>query len=216
MRIVREGWPFIIGCLVVSDVFLRCAIYLRLRICIVPAVIFFILTAFCAYFFRDPARIVPKDDTLILSPADGRVLEVIETSDPIDSGPVWMIRIFLSVFDPHLQRSPVAGRVRRIEYKKGKFLDARDPKAPFENEQNRIEIESTTGAPMRLVVTQIAGLVARRIVCWVKVGQTVEAGERMGLIRFGSQVDVVLPTSCRVQVKAGDVITAGDTVLAKR
>lgn len=216
MKIVREGWPFIIGCLVVADLFLLGAILGKYRLLLIPAVVFFILTAFCGYFFRDPARVVPKDDSLVLSPADGRVLEVIEGQDPIDSGSVWIIRIFLSVFDPHLQRSPIAGRVQRIAYKEGKFLDARDPKAPFENEQNRIEIVSTSGSSMKLVVTQIAGLVARRIICWVKEGQTVAAGERIGLIRFGSQVDVVLPKSCTVQVKAGDVITAGDTVLAKR
>ncbi len=215
MRIVREGWPFIIGCLAIANVFLLCGILFKLRWLLVPAIIFLILSAFCAYFFRDPRRVIPKNDKWVLSPADGRVLEVIEGKDPIDAGPVWVIRIFLSVFDPHLQRSPVAGTVRRIEYKRGKFLDARDPQAPFENEQNRIEIESA-GAPMRLVVTQIAGLVARRIICWVKEGQTIEAGQRIGLIRFGSQVDVVLPKSCSVQVKAGDVITAGDTVLAQR
>ncbi len=215
MRIVREGWPFIIGCLIAADIFLLCAIFFRIRILIIPAVVFFILTAFCVYFFRDPFRVIPQNDKLVLAPADGRILEVIKGEDAIDAGPVWIIRIFLSVFDPHLQRSPVSGKVRRIEYKRGKFLDARDPKAPFENEQNRIEIDSADGQT-RLVVTQIAGLIARRIVCWVREGQTVQAGERIGLIRFGSQVDVVLPRSCQVQVRAGDVITAGDTVIAQR
>jgi phosphatidylserine decarboxylase len=214
MRIVREGWPFIIGCLVASDIFLLCAIFLKYRSCVVLAVVFLILTAFCAYFFRDPARVVPQDPKLVLSPADGKVLEVIEAKDSSSREPVWMIRIFLSVFDAHLQRSPMAGRVGRIQYTKGKFLDARDPKAHFENEQNRIEIESSDGAH-RFVVTQIAGLIARRIVCWVKEGQTVQAGERMGLIRFGSQVDVVLPKTCRIKVKAGDVVRAGDGILAE-
>lgn len=213
MRIVREGWPFIIGCLLAADIFLMCAIFLRLRSCVALAVLFFLATFFCAYFFRDPARVIPDGKNRILSPADGKVLELIEGSDPISSSPVWILRIFLSVFDPHLQRAPIAGRVKRIEYKTGKFLDARDPRAPFENEQNRIEIVSESGETA-VVVTQIAGLIARRIVCWVKEGQTVAAGDRIGLIRFGSQVDVVMPKSARVHVKAGDVITAGDTVLA--
>ncbi len=227
MRIVREGWPFILGCLVASDLFLLGGVLWRSAFCVALAVLFFLATAFCVYFFRDPARVVPQDDKLILCPADGKVMEVIEGKDAISSGPVWIIRIFLSVFDPHLQRSPVSGVVRAIQYKTGKFLDARDPQAAFENEQNRIEIvaspqpspdgrgrQSLGGAV--IVVTQIAGLIARRIVCWVKEGQRVQAGERIGLIRFGSQVDVVLPKSTTIKVKAGDVVTAGDTVLAEQ
>jgi len=215
MRIVREGWPFILGCLVASDLFLLGGIFWHSAFCIALATIAFLATAFCVYFFRDPARVVPQDSQLILCPADGKVMEVIEGQDSIASGSVWIIRIFLSVFDPHLQRSPVAGKVRAITYKTGKFLDARDPKAAFDNEQNRIEIAADSG-DFSLVVTQIAGLIARRIVCWVKEGQSVQAGERIGLIRFGSQVDVVLPKTATVKVKAGDVVTAGDTVLAQR
>jgi phosphatidylserine decarboxylase len=213
MRIVREGWPFILGCLIASDLFLAGAIVLHSWILTGVAVILFLATAFCLWFFRDPPRVIPAGDRLMLSPADGRILEIVEVKDPISTDPVWMLRIFLSVFEPHLQRSPVTGKVRAIQYKKGKFLDARDPKAPFDNEQNRIEIVPDSGAPA-LVVTQIAGLIARRIVCWVKEGQSVQAGERIGLIRFGSQVDVVMPKSVRLRVKQGDFVTAGDTVLA--
>jgi phosphatidylserine decarboxylase len=213
MRIVREGWPFILGCLIASDLFLAGAIVLKSGILTGIAVICFLATAFCGWFFRDPARVIPPGDRLFLAPADGRILEIIEGKDPIATESVWILRIFLSVFEPHLQRSPVAGKVRAIKYKKGKFLDARDPKAPFENEQNRIEIIPDSGVPA-LVVTQIAGLIARRIVCWVKEGQAVQAGERIGLIRFGSQVDVVMPKSARLRVKQGDFVTAGDTVLA--
>jgi phosphatidylserine decarboxylase len=214
MRIVREGWPFILGCLVASDLFLLGGGLLKSTLCVVLAVLLFIATLFCAYFFRDPARVIPEDAKLILSPADGKIMEIVEGKDAIASEPVWILRIFLSVFEPHLQRSPVAGKIRMIAYKKGKFLDARDPQAAFENEQNRIEISSNTG-PLNLVVTQIAGLIARRIVCWVKEGQEVQAGERIGLIRFGSQVDVVMPKSSKLKVKAGDFVTAGDTVLAE-
>jgi len=227
MRIVREGWPFILGCLIASDLFLTGAVILRSGILAGIALIFFIGTAFCAYFFRDPARVIPPGDSLILAPADGKILEVIEGKDSISSGPVWILRIFLSVFEPHLQRSPMAGRVRAIHYRKGKFLDARDPQAPFENEQNRIEIvasprpspdgrgRSEAAGEGVVVVTQIAGLIARRIVCWVKEGQDIQAGERIGLIRFGSQVDVVVSKSATLRVKAGDFVTAGDTVLAE-
>jgi phosphatidylserine decarboxylase len=179
----------------------------------VLATLFFLATAFCVYFFRDPARVIPPGDRLLLAPADGKILEIVDGEDPLSFGPVWILRIFLSVFEPHLQRSPIAGNVRAIRYKTGKFLDARDPKAPFENEQNRIEIVSDSGKTS-LVVTQIAGLIARRIVCWVKEGQHVQAGDRIGLIRFGSQVDVVMPKEARLRVKAGDFVTAGDTVLA--
>jgi len=214
MRIVREGWPFILGCLIAADLFLAGAIVLKSGVLTGMALVLFLASAFCAYFFRDPARVIPMGERLLLSPADGKILEIAEGQDSIAVGPVWVLRIFLSVFEPHLQRSPVAGRVKRIEYKKGKFLDARDPKAPFENEQNRIEIETQGSDPQVFVVTQIAGLIARRIVCWVKEGQKVEAGERIGLIRFGSQVDVVMPKQARLRVKAGDFVTAGDTVLA--
>ncbi len=212
---------------------------MRSRFCVALAVLLFIATAFCVYFFRDPARVIPQDTKLILSPADGKIMEIVEGKDPIVSEAVWILRIFLSVFEPHLQRSPVAGRIRKIEYKKGKFLDARDPKAAFENEQNRIEIvpspqpSPTSGgrgdknnipSPPQgervqgegaVVVTQIAGLIARRIVCWVKEGQSVQAGEKIGLIRFGSQVDMAFSKSVKLRVKAGDFVTAGDTVLAE-
>jgi phosphatidylserine decarboxylase len=214
MRIVREGWPFIIGCLAASDILILVGLRLNSNFSLVLAVLFFLATAFCAYFFRDPARVIPVGLKLVLAPADGKILEIIEGQDPIVTGPVWIVRIFLSVFEPHLQRSPVAGKIRAIEYKTGKFLDARDPQAPFENEQNRIEIISAAGTH-RYVVTQIAGMIARRIVCWVKVGQDVQAGEKIGLIRFGSQVDVVMPKALNLKVKAGDFVTAGDTILAE-
>src|SRR6266850_1362098 len=143
MKIVREGWPLIIWESVMGVIALWSASQAHTQ---AFATIFgmisgfaFLLAAFCAYFFRDPARVIPKGEKFLLAPADGKILEVIEGKDAISSGPVWILRIFLSVFEPHLQRSPVAGQVQAIRYTKGKFLDARDPKAPFENEQNRIE-----------------------------------------------------------------------------
>ena len=227
MRICREGWPFILGCLVASDISLLGGIFYKSFFCVVLAALFFLATAFCAYFFRDPARVIPPGENLIRAPADGKILAIIEGKDAGVPEPVWILRIFLSVFEPHLQRAPVAGTVKQIAYKKGIFLDARNPRAPFENEQNRIEIvpsprpspdgrgRSGAAGEATIVVTQIAGLIARRIVCWVKEGQKIQAGERIGLIRFGSQVEMVFSKSAKLRVKAGDFVTAGDTVIAE-
>src|SRR5687768_8451170 len=192
MRIVREGWPFIFGCLAVSG---GLALLARKWACPYTAMasgVALLAGLFCAYFFRDPIREIPTGENLILCPADGRVLEIVDAQE--NGKPVKVVRIFLSVFDAHTQRSPIRGTVKKITYVPGKFLDARDPKAAFENEQNRIEIvPSVAAATEGVVVTQIAGLIARRIVCWVKEGQSVAAGQHLGLIRFGSQVDITVP-----------------------
>lgn len=143
-------------------------------------------------------------------------MDISEGTDPSWKDSVWIMRIFLSVFEPHLQRTPIQGRVQGITYKKGRFLDARDPKAHFENEQNRIEIQPTNSKIQGpIIVTQIAGLIARRIVCWVKEGQELKSGQQIGLIRFGSQVDMVIPKSMKLRVKTGDHVTAGDTIIAE-
>lgn len=214
MKIHKEGWPFVTGCLVAAGLAWFIANLWHSTLLGFISGILFLLMGFCAYFFRDPARVIPTHPKLVLSPADGKIMEIIEGKDPVSTEPSWILRIFLSVFDPHIQRAPVAGRIRAIRYKKGKFLDARDPQACFENEQNRIEIVKADGsAPV--VITQIAGLIARRIVWWIKEGQEVKAGEQIGLIRFGSQVDMVLPKTAKLRVKAGDVVTAGDHVIAE-
>jgi phosphatidylserine decarboxylase len=211
MKLCPEGWPFVFGGLAVALGF-----WFAGRAWHSPAFIFIsglglLATAFCAYFFRDPARVLPTGQGFILSPAYGKVMEIVEGTDPISSEPVGIIRIFLSVFDAHLQVAPIDGQVTKVQYKAGKFLDARDPKAAFENEQNRIEL---TGEA-KLAVTQVAGLIARRIVCQVREGQNVRAGDKIGLIRFGSQVDVVVPKNVTWRVKAGDRVTGGETVLAE-
>lgn len=214
MRICKEGWPFIVGCFIVGSMVLEAGQALHSGWMAGLAGVFFLATAFCTYFFRDPKRVPPADDQLVLSPADGKILEIVEEKQ--ENATVWVLRIFLSVFEPHLQRSPVDGTVRALRYREGKFLDARDPKAPFENEQNRIEIVPASGriqAPV--VVTQIAGLIARRIRCWVKEGQSVKRGERIGLIQFGSQVDMTLPQALRLKVKAGDHVKAGESIIAE-
>ena len=213
MHICKDGWPFIAIC---TGMALACgAMGLAFRSVTfgVLASLAFIAAMFCAYFFRDPPRVIPQDPKLILSPADGKIMEIVEGRDGVSPTPVWILRIFLSVFDPHIQRSPVAGKVSTIVYKKGKFLDARDPKAAFENEQNRIVISAAPVGPV--VVTQVAGLIARRILCWVREGQHLEMGQQIGLIRFGSQVDMVLPRNVQLRVKAGDRVEAGSSVIGE-
>lgn len=213
MRIHKAGAPFVLGALAISAFFGWAAMRWESTLLGCVTGVFVLLTLFCAYFFRDPERQIPSGTGVVLSPADGKVMEVVKALDASAPGESWVIRIFLSVFDPHIQRAPMAGTVSAIHYTKGKFLDARDPKAAFENEQNRMELK-VGGSSTPVVITQIAGLIARRIVCWVREGQEVAAGERLGLIRFGSQVDVVLPLTATIRVKAGDRVTAGDCVLA--
>jgi phosphatidylserine decarboxylase len=171
-------------------------------------------TAWCAYFFRDPARVTPVRDGLVVAPADGRVSLVINALPPPELGlsdrPLPRISIFMSVFDCHVNRSPVAGRIERMVYRAGKFISADLDKASEDNERNAFII---TGRA-RIGVVQIAGLVARRIVPFVQEGQVVAAGDRIGMIRFGSRVDVYLPEGGRAVVAEGQTAIAGETVLA--
>lgn len=205
--IASDGWRFIVPALFLGAVVLALPIeelHWLGAIC-------FLFAAACAGFFRDFNRDTPADDNLIYSPGDGRILEV----GLVGEGPRrdWrIIRIFLSVLDGHVQRSPVRGKVTDVTHQKGLFLDARDPEAHVRNEQNSVFIDSTMGT---VVVTQIAGLIARRIVCWIKPGALLGQGERYGLIRFGSQVDVLLPASTIVSVNVGESVIGGRTVLAR-
>ena len=177
--------------------------------------IFAILTLWVCYFFRDPERITPLRDGLVLSPADGRVSQVATVVPPpeLDLPPESMQRvsIFMNVFDCHVNRAPVSGRIARIVYTPGLFLNADLDKASEDNERSAMVIES---GGVAVGVVQIAGLVARRIVSFVRAGDAIGAGERFGLIRFGSRVDVYLPATARVLVGAGQLSVAGETVLA--
>lgn len=174
-----------------------------------------VLTLWCAYFFRDPERVTPLDDDLIISPADGRVSSIVRMTPPseLDLGDEEMLRIsvFMNVFNCHVNRAPTAGNISRIVYKRGQFLNAELDKASLENERNGLVIETAHGA---IGVVQIAGLVARRIVCWSKEGEVLQPGERFGLIRFGSRLDVFLPALARPTVSVGQTAIAGETVLA--
>ena len=172
-------------------------------------------TIWCAYFFRDPPRVTPVREGLVVAPADGRVSQVTSALPPTDldlgNNPLPRISIFMSVFDCHVNRSPVAGKIEKIVYHSGKFLNADLDKASVDNERNCLVI-TTAGA--RIAVVQIAGLVARRIVCFVRSGQSVGAGERFGMIRFGSRLDVYLPEGTLPLVAVGQTSIAGETVLA--
>jgi phosphatidylserine decarboxylase len=175
-----------------------------------------VLTLWCAYFFRDPVRVTPISDRLVVSPADGRVSLVANAVPPpelaLGDRPLPRVSIFMSVFDCHVNRSPVSGRIERIVYTAGKFLNADLDKASEDNERNALVI---TGSAGRVGVVQIAGLIARRIVCWVKEGQEIGAGERIGMIRFGSRVDVYLPAGTVPLVSVGQTSLAGETIIAE-
>ena len=175
-----------------------------------------ILTAWCVYFFRDPERVTPVDDRLVVSPADGIISAVGPAVPPreLGLGDVEMTRIsvFMNVFSCHVNRSPVRGRIAKIEHRPGKFLNAELDKASTENERNGLVIESPNGT---VAAVQIAGLVARRIVCWAEAGGSIGTGERFGLIRFGSRVDVFLPLTATPRVAVGQTAVGGETVLAE-
>jgi phosphatidylserine decarboxylase len=174
-----------------------------------------VLTAWCAYFFRDPERVTPIDDSLIVSPADGRVSVVDMSVPPAELGlgktERLRVSVFMDVFSCHLNRSPVRGRIARIAYRPGKFLNAELDKASQENERNGLVIDSPAG---QVGVVQVAGLVARRIICFVAEDADIDAGERFGLIRFGSRVDVYLPAGAVARVAVGQTSIAGETVIA--
>ena len=174
-----------------------------------------LLTVWCALFFRDPVRVTPVREGIVVAPADGRVSMIVSVLPPAELGlgdrPLPRVSIFMSVFNCHVNRSPVAGRIDRVAYRPGKFINAELDKASEDNERNSLVISTTNG---RIGVTQIAGLVARRIVCFVREGQMIGAGERFGLIRFGSRLDVYLPEGTVPLVAEGQTAIAGETILA--
>jgi phosphatidylserine decarboxylase len=174
-----------------------------------------VLTLWCVYFFRDPPRVTPVREGLVVSPADGRVSMITTVAPPheLGMGPTPMLRIsvFMNVFDCHVNRSPVNGRVEKVLYQPGKFFNADLDKASVDNERNSLVI-ATAGT--RIAVVQIAGLIARRIVCYVRENQPVAGGERFGMIRFGSRLDVYVPAGTTPLVAVGQTSLAGETVLA--
>lgn len=174
------------------------------------ASVFGILLLFVTYFFRDPEREIPSDANVVVSPADGKVVEIVTEKDPILGQSFKRISIFLSVFNVHIQRMPIRGKIEKVKYNQGKFLAAFNHKASLDNEQNTILISS---GKTHVLVKQIAGLIARRLVCWVQSGDELERGQRFGLIRFGSRVDLFLPENSRISVSIGDRVEGGSSVM---
>jgi phosphatidylserine decarboxylase len=177
----------------------------------------FVLWGFVLFFFRDPERTIPADPSALLSPADGTITDVGEVDEPeFPGGRALRIGMFLSVFNVHVNRAPRAARVVQLRYYPGEFLDARHPECGRRNEQMWIDLEEA-GSPGKLRVKQIAGAVARRIVCWLRVGESLPAGARIGMIKFGSRTEVYLPTSTPVDVlvKPGDTVQGGSTILLR-
>ena len=168
-----------------------------------------LLALFFLWFFRDPERAIPQETGALVSPADGKITDVSIVNT--ENGKQTRISIFLSVFDVHVNRSPIAGVIRDLRYKRGKFLDARSPDCADQNEQNAVTVE---GEGQRIVFKQIAGLLARRIVFTPKIGDRLERGQRVGLIKFGSRTDVLFDAAARVNVKIGDRVKGGSSVLA--
>ena len=203
--IAREGWPFLaIAIIVAAAATAWCAAW---------SIPFWVIALFVLQFFRDPPREIPQDVDAVLSPADGRIVAVERTRDPYAQRDAIKISVFMNVFNVHSNRSPVDGSVQRIQYFPGKFVNADLDKASLENERNALCIKTTSGQEITCV--QVAGLIARRILCYVKEGDSLARGQRYGFIRFGSRVDVYLPPSATVKVAIGDKVSATSTILAK-
>ena len=176
----------------------------------IAAVILLALCAGTAFFFRDPQRIPPTDAGVVVSPADGRVMEV--TEEAVEGRAGRRISIFLSIMNVHVNRSPMAGRVGKVEYRRGRFYNAMRSRASVDNEQNVIHLQTERG---EIVFKQIAGAIARRVVCWKRPGEEVKLGERIGLIRFGSRMDVWLPQDAEIVARPGQHVAGGVSVLAR-
>jgi phosphatidylserine decarboxylase len=204
--LAREGWPFI----AIAILFTLIVQYFVSFAWSIPL---WIITLFIIQFFRDPARVIPNQENAILAPADGRIVAIDHTIDPYLKRNAIKVSVFMNVFNVHSNRSPVKGRVEKIWYHAGSFLNAALSKASLENERNAVHAKLDNGTD--IVFVQIAGLVARRILCYVKEGDTLHKGQRYGFIRFGSRVDVYLPLEASVKVRLGDKISATETILAE-
>jgi len=215
VNFAREGYAFIAIAAVVALAAFVAALEMRSWALWLVAFALAILALWVPYFFRDPERAGERGDRVVIAPADGRLQAITQVDEPtFVHGQAIRISIFMNVFDVHVNRYPITGTVVYRHYNPGKFLNAAMEKASLENEQSSIGIEST-GGRYRLLVRQIAGLIARRIVTYGAVGDHVEQGARLGIIRFGSRVDVFVPLGSEVKVTIGQTITAGTTVLAE-
>lgn len=223
MRIAPDGWPVIGIFFAAAAAISALALWLTwTAVGIGVLVLMLVLCGWCLWFFRDPDRVTPQDPDAIISPADGVVIKVDTAPLPaevspfvpeVGSAPVQRVIIFLNVFNVHVNRAVASGRVEKIRYTQGKFLTASVDKASLENERCAVLMRDRSNRP--IVFSQIAGLVARRIVNHLREGQQIAAGERYGLIRFGSRAEIFLPPGSTVNAKAGDKVVCGETILAK-
>lgn len=204
--LAREGWPFIGGALVAAIL----VAYFFGWAWSLPV---WLIAIFIIQFFRDPPRAVPTQPNAVVSPADGRIVRVQKTLDPYTQTESLLVSVFMNVFNVHSNRSPVDGTIEHVEYRAGTFVNADLDKASSENERNALVVKMPDGA--RISVVQVAGLIARRILCYVKPGEMLRRGQRYGFIRFGSRVDVYLPLSARPKVAVGDKVYATSTIIAE-
>lgn len=204
--IAREGWPFIAGAVMI-------ALLINIFVSWLWAIPFWTIAVFVLQFFRDPPRDIPAVDNAILAPADGRIVAVEKLLDPYLKRDAIKVSVFMNVFNVHSNRSPVDGEVCDKWYSPGKFINADLPKASLNNERNALWIKTDNGADVTCV--QVAGLIARRILCSVKPGDHLTRGQRFGFIRFGSRVDVYLPTNAKINVNIGDKVHATSSILAE-
>ena len=202
--IAKEGWPFIAGAFALAAILTSVAVFWSLP--------FWLIFIFCIQFFRDPSRVIAGGPKSVLAPADGRIVVVEEADDPYLNRRALKVSVFMNVFNVHSNRAPVDGEVKQVWYNPGSFLNAALDKASTENERNALWIRAGDGADVTCV--QVAGLIARRILCYVKAGDRLERGGRYGFIRFGSRVDVYLPLNARVRAALGDKVSASSTILA--
>ena len=213
MNFAREGLLFIGIAAVIAVSAFGFAISRRSWGLWLAAFVLLLLALWVAYFFRDPERVGERGPSLIVSPADGKLIMITEVDEPsFIRGRAVRLSIFMNVFNVHVNRYPVSGKIGYVHYNKGKFFNAAAEKSSLENEQMSVGIEAPS---YRVLVRQIAGLIARRIMTYSKVGQEVKQGDRMGIIRFGSRVDVFLPPGSTIRAKLGDATTAGVTVLGE-
>ncbi len=204
--LAREGWPYI-GAAVIA------AILINVFFGWVWSLPLWLIAVFIIQFFRDPPRAIPAQPNVVLSPADGRIVRVQKTVDPYTQADSLLVSVFMNVFNVHSNRSPVDGTIERVDYKSGTFVNADLDKASTENERNALVMKLRGG--QRISVVQVAGLIARRILCYVKAGEVLSRGQRYGFIRFGSRVDVYLPLSATPKVAVGDKVYATTTVIAE-
>ena len=202
--IAREGWPFLAVAVAVAALVAAWSSAWSIPL--------WIVALFVLQFFRDPAREVPGDAKTVVSPADGRIVAVETARDPYLERDAIKVSVFMNVFNVHSNRAPVDGEVKQIWYNAGSFVNAALDKASTENERNALWIRASTGADITCV--QVAGLIARRILCYARTGDKIERGQRYGFIRFGSRVDLYLPVDARVRASLGDKVYASSTILA--